>query len=417
MKFLIVSTDYPEFLDALYAAQPGLSARSYDEQLRALDDTLFGVSDFYPRNLRALGHQAHEVHFNNAALQRAWAAEHGVRMAGRNALTLSWRRGWIPWLSFDAHRGLYDVLAAQIEHHRPDVLLTHAIAGIDPRFWNRMRGQYRLLAGQIASPLAPDADLRPFDLMLSSLPNFVERFRGASLRAELFRLAFDPVVLERLAQPASAHADARDNVGNIAPDPRVSARDSRDNARDSRDNARDDGERGAAGECAVSFVGSLSPHHADRIGWLEEVCADGAVTVWGPGVEGLRDGSPVRRAYRGAAWGRAMYQILRDSRISLNHHIGLSGPYANNMRLYEATGVGTLLITDAKRNLSEMFEPGREVVVYNSPQECRERIRYYLQHEDERRAIARAGQQRTLREHTYEQRMRQLVSLVEGVTR
>jgi len=392
MKFLIVNTDYPEFLDALYAAQPGLSARSYDEQLRALDDSLFGVSDFYPRNLRALGHEAHEVHFNNDSLQRTWAAEHGARMAGRNALALSWRRGWIPWLSFDAHRGLYDVLAAQIEHHRPDVLLTHVIAGIDPRFWNRMRGQYRLLAGQIASPLAGDADLRPFDLMLSSLPNFVERFRAAGLRAELFRLAFDPLVLERLAQPAVDD----DSAGS---------------------NANGGGERGAASECAVSFVGSLSPHHAGRIGWLEEVCADGAVQVWGPGVEGLRDDSPIRRAYRGPAWGRGMYQILRDSRISLNHHIGLSGPYANNMRLYEATGVGTLLITDAKRNLAEMFEPGREVVVYNTPQECRERIRYYLQHEDERLAIARAGQQRTLREHTYEQRMRQLVSLVEGVTR
>jgi len=39
-------------------------------------------------------------------------------------------------------------------------------------------------------------------------------------------------------------------------------------------------------------------------------------------------------------------------------------------------------------------------------------IRYYLAHDDERQAIARAGQVRTLREHTYEQRTKELISLV-----
>ena len=42
--------------------------------------------------------------------------------------------------------------------------------------------------------------------------------------------------------------------------------------------------------------------------------------------------------------------------------------YANNMRLYEATGVGALLVTDWKENLGEMFEPGKEVVAYRSPE-------------------------------------------------
>ena len=106
-----------------------------------------------------------------------------------------------------------------------------------------------------------------------------------------------------------------------------------------------------------------------------------------------------------------MYQILRDSKVTLNHH-GNIPPYANNCRLYEATGVGTLLITDWKVNLHEMFEPGKEVVAYRSPEECAELIQYYLEHDDEREAIARAGQQRTLREHTYYQRMQELVEIV-----
>ena len=42
-----------------------------------------------------------------------------------------------------------------------------------------------------------------------------------------------------------------------------------------------------------------------------------------------------------------------------------------------------------------------------------ELIRYYRDHEEERRAIAAAGQRRTLRDHPYHQRVEALVSLVQ----
>jgi hypothetical protein len=192
------------------------------------------------------------------------------------------------------------------------------------------------------------------------------------LRAELFRLAFDPAVLARLA------------------------------ALKTREPPLD-----------VSFVGSLSPHHRRRLEFLESVCSKIPVQVWGQGIERLPKDSPIRACYRGSAWGIEMFDILRRSRISLNHHIDISGPYANNMRLYETTGVGTLLLTDWKQNLPEMFDPAAEVAVYRSPEECIEKIGYYLKEEGERSRIARAGQERTLREHTYRQRMAQLVALVE----
>jgi spore maturation protein CgeB len=73
------------------------------------------------------------------------------------------------------------------------------------------------------------------------------------------------------------------------------------------------------------------------------------------------------------------------------------------MRLFEATGMGTLLITDWKDNIAELFEPGKEVVCYKSVDECLELIKYYSQHEAERAAIAAAGQRRTLQNHSYAQ--------------
>ena len=108
-----------------------------------------------------------------------------------------------------------------------------------------------------------------------------------------------------------------------------------------------------------------------------------------------------------------MFRILGQSRIALNRHIGSATRYANNMRLYEATGMGALLLTDHKENLAEIFEPGSEVLAYRSVAECVELARYYLEHELERQAIARAGRRRVLRDHTYAQRAQEMETIID----
>jgi len=162
----------------------------------------------------------------------------------------------------------------------------------------------------------------------------------------------------------------------------------------------------------VTFVGGISQVHGERIEFLERVAERGTIDLWGYGAECLSEASPLKTAYHGESWGIDMYNILHNSDITLNNHIGVAGKYANNMRLFEATGVGSFLLTDNKRNLADMFEPGKEVTAYSSTDECVEMIEYYLDHDEERRTIARAGQERTLREHTYYQRMQELVDIV-----
>ncbi len=62
MRFLILNTDYPAFLRWLYAQHPRLEHEPYEEQMRVRMETLFGVADFYSRNLRKLGYEAWDVH-------------------------------------------------------------------------------------------------------------------------------------------------------------------------------------------------------------------------------------------------------------------------------------------------------------------------------------------------------------------
>lgn len=94
------------------------------------------------------------------------------------------------------------------------------------------------------------------------------------------------------------------------------------------------------------------------------------------------------------------------------NQIDSGGSSAETIRIYEAAGLGCLLLTDWKYILQEMSELDEEVVAYRTPQECEGLIQHYLEHDDWREAIARSGQQRTLREHTYYQRMPELVDII-----
>jgi hypothetical protein len=217
-------------------------------------------------------------------------------------------------------------------------------------------------------PLSEREDWSVYDLGLSSFPPKVQWFREHGVNSRLFRLGFDERVNSRIS---------------------------------SREK-----------DIPVSFVGSFFDVHKPRTALLEYLSTRVPLCVWGPAPEGGFKSSSLAKCYKGPAWGAEMFNILARSRMTVNHH-GNVPPYANNQRLYEATGVGTLLVTDFKPNLHEMFEPGKEVLAYRSEEECAELIRYYLDHEDEREAVARAGQQRTLREHTYYHRMQELVGIVQ----
>ena len=352
MRVLIVDTCYPAFLKAHYAERPALVDASYDVQWRALMDRFFGTCDSYSHFLGALGHQAHEVVVNCEPLQEAWAREHGIKRKKRVR----------PFRD-------YSLLLAQAEEFRPDVLYVQDLNVLSPSLLRALRERSRILVGQIASEAPAQRQLAPFDLLLTSFPHFVPKFQERGIASEYFRIGFDPRVL--------AHIPAEPPTEDVV------------------------------------FVGSLSrAQHASGTELLERTARRTPIEFWGYNLKRRPADAAIRRRYHGEAWGLDMYRVLARSKVTLNRHIDVAEDHANNMRLYESTGVGTLLITDAKRNLSELFEPGEEVVTYADENELVEKIHRYLADEVERTRIARAGQARTLREHTYEHRMKELVEIL-----
>jgi spore maturation protein CgeB len=367
MRILILDTYYPPFLSSLYARIPDLGSQPYNRQLRLILDQCFGTSDFYSSNLNKLGHEAAEIIVNCEPLQRSWAAENQLELDDKKHWSLQ-RRGQIPWLvRRRTSDWLYKVLSKQISEYKPDVLYVQDMNMINDAFIAETKSHCGIVVGQIACPIKQNADFRVYDYITSSFPHFVERFRRDGIESEYFKLGFNPTVLD--------HEWTNNNHQAV-------------------------------------FVGSLSVAHQNRIELLETLAKRRTIDVWGSGIDSLNKESPLHQVFHGESWALDMYDVLRNAKIAINHHIDLAEASANNMRLFEATGVGTMLLTDWKANLHEMFEPGKEVVTYRSAQECAELISYFLNHEEERQEIARAGQLRTLKEHTYYHRMQELSDLL-----
>lgn len=342
---VFLNTYYGAFLNSHYARQPQLHKAGYAEQKKALQGTFFGDSDFYSRGIVEAGWRADDMIINCLPLQKAWARENDF--TGTDA----------------------EIVIEQIRRLRPDVVYLQDLSVATREFLEVMRPHTTLIVGQIASPLPVQTYGKGFDIIISSFPHFVKRFREMGITSYYQPLAFDPRVLGSLDT-------LRRDIG-------------------------------------ISFAGGISGVHGTGTQLLEYLASTTPIEFWGYGSSSLPPASPVRARHHGEVWGREMFQTLARSAITVNRHIDVAENYANNMRLFEATGCGALLITDYKDNLNELFEIGKEVVAYRSPEECAALISYFIAHPEEAAAIASAGQERTLRDHTYYKRMEQTAEIME----
>jgi hypothetical protein len=363
-----VDAYYPGFL-AHALETMDVATLPYREMLNKLLRLRFGTADFYSRHLANLGHDAGDIIFNCEPLQRRWAEEQGLGLGG-NAIRIPARVGRLPFIRRWVARNdpLLEIALRQIRAARPDVLYLQDLNLFPPETLRSLKDSVGLIVGQIACPLPSEDYVKAFDLILTSFPHYVGRLRGRGIASEYFRIGFDPIVL-----------------GELGPVPR---------------------------HRPCTFVGGISPAHGGRTAFLEKLARSLEMEFFGYGAETLASSSPILPKHRGPAWAMDMYRVLAESRMTVNVHIDVAERFANNMRLYEATGCGALLITDHKDNLHELFRPGEEVVAYRSADEAIERIRHYMERPEEAAAIARAGQGRTLREHTYRHRMEELVEIL-----
>lgn len=105
-----------------------------------------------------------------------------------------------------------------------------------------------------------------------------------------------------------------------------------------------------------------------------------------------------------------MPQIIKCSKINLNFtNIPISSGLPQ--RIFDILGCGGFLMTNFQPELLDWFIPDEDLVIYYSIPDLIEKTAYYLEHEEERIAIAENGYQKTIRQHTYALRLVQMFEL------
>lgn len=106
--------------------------------------------------------------------------------------------------------------------------------------------------------------------------------------------------------------------------------------------------------------------------------------------------------YYGAGWPKGFLPepmrvpLLQRTKLGINIH-NSTGPI--NFRTYYLPANGVMQLCDNRQHLGRIYDLGVEVVGFDTIDEAIELCRYYLAHDEERRAIALAGRRRALRDY------------------
>jgi hypothetical protein len=104
--------------------------------------------------------------------------------------------------------------------------------------------------------------------------------------------------------------------------------------------------------------------------------------------------------------------LYQRAKIGFNVHN--RGDYTvGSYRLFELPANGVMQISDGGAHLDAFFETGSEIVRHDGADDLIDKIRYYLQHDDERRRIALGGFRRAMKDHRFTHRMQQAGALIE----
>lgn len=119
----------------------------------------------------------------------------------------------------------------------------------------------------------------------------------------------------------------------------------------------------------------------------------------------------LKKHHRGVAdYHKQMPLVFAQSKINLN--ITLRSIRSGiPLRVLDIMACGGFVITNSQPEITEYFEDGTEIVTFQSAEECLDKISYYLAHDEERVAIASAGQRRVRERFGYREGLMRLFEL------
>lgn len=159
----------------------------------------------------------------------------------------------------------------------------------------------------------------------------------------------------------------------------------------------------------VAFIGNTQDYHPE---WpYRRQLADWLKAEFGAWVRFY--GKPYRTVRN-----QELNDVLASTKIIIGDTLcpGFTYPNYWSDRVYETTGRGGFIIHPRITGLEEEFVENKEIAFYNYGDwdHLRELINWYLEHEDYREDVRTAGMQRTIAEHTYNNRMIEMLGVISG---
>lgn len=376
MKILFVDTLYSSVLDGLGYLSAPTPHDSFEQLTQNLNQQKFAAGHMFAGELEKLGHETSVIYVNSLRSQARWSQTHLSKSIPVNPAR--WRN-WqilsrIPIFGqhFHNNSALVSVLMSQIALTKPDIVYVLNINFLNKKLIKKIKSLGPLVVGQIASPLPPAKMYMHYDHIFSAHPGQVQHFIKLGISSSWLPLAFD-----------SYHYDKTTIEGWP-------------------ERSRD-----------VSFVGTFGRHQKTTAPLLKALADEiPTLEIFTFASERKLRKLGLEKNLKGKAWGAKMHQIFAESKIVINRHGAVADGYSVNYRLFEGTGMGALVVTELGKNIYDLFEPGKEILTYESIAEAVQVTKKALSQFETHSEIARKGQIRTLTKHTFSERARQLESVL-----
>lgn len=376
IRLFKATTHYKAFIDSIYERYPDLSQQSYQTQMDKILSYKFATADFWKINLEARGDfEVQEILFEVEPLQKKWAEENNV----------AYGDNWI-----------WDILIAQAKQFEPQIVMYYQIGTLQGDFKRKLKSEVKSAEVHISLDGVAHKDAKLFeevDIMFSCLDFIADYYKQQGFHSLYLPFGFETTLLDQLTLWDRKYEttfvgsfNVRMNSGHYTRKELVKFVNSKTDI--------------------DLFINNEDLKHWQPWRWPQRQ------RIFSGKFQEMIDVWQLGRNNHEARFGIDMYQLLANSRMTLNMHIDAAGPKAANMRLFEATGAGTCLVTDWKENIGDFFEEDYEVVTYKSKEECVEKIKWLQNNPEKCEEIARAGHKKTIEQHSMKAHLDKLVNFI-----
>lgn len=400
-KLLRITDLYPQYIQSVYQKNHDLTSQSYLEQSKVLSSKSVEISSSYVKELNTIGVEAFELISNASIAQKQWLKENN--------------------LSIDL--SLTETILKQINFFKPEVVWIDTTALLNTSFIIQLKKSnpcVKKVVGHICAPFNNDIEygLKELDAVFTCTPCIEHELKRKGMKnVTLVYHAFYPDIINWVKEENNPYPE-NDFVFTGSLYTGYGLHKSRIEYIETM----------LANQINVSIYGNLESRNTVlkkqamyyAINTLNTIGASSLINkirslsrFKNYGDEKINYYSTdLINSTKPPVFGLEMYKVLAKSKICFNIHGEIAKKCAGNIRLFEATGIGSCLITDHKDNMKTLFEIGQEVVTYTNINDCLEKVKWLINNPAERIKIAKAGQERVLKSHTVKNRVEQINSVI-----